>query len=93
MLQSILPVISLPCRDDEDASFRGTPNGLLLTHPVHPAHSSLASLKNMGSEPFFTLADHTRAHRDTAQNTHSRGCDVHSAGVSASVPSTPRPSP
>lgn len=43
----------------------------LLTHPVHPAHSSLASLKNLDSEPFFTLADHTRAHVHTVQK-HTR---------------------
>lgn len=82
-----------PCGDNEDVSFGGTPNGWLLTHPVRPAHSSLASLKNMGSEPFFTLADPTRAHIHTVQNTQAMRCDVHSAGVSASVPSTPWSSP
>lgn len=67
----------------------------LLTHPVHPPHSSLASLKNMGSKPFFTLADHTSMHTHTC--THARSTEthtlghaiVHSVGVSASVPSTP----
>ena len=65
----------------------------LLAHPLHPPLSSLASLKNMGSEPFFTLAHHASAHTHThiySAETHTLGdAIVHSAGVSASVPSTP----
>lgn len=56
------PVISFPCKDSENVSFRKLQIVCLLTHPVH---SSLASLKTMGSEPFFTLAGHTAAHTHT----------------------------
>lgn len=78
--------------DNEDVWFAGELQAVgLLTHPVHPPHSSLASLKNIGSEPLFTLADHTSVHTHTqSTETHTLGhAIVHSAGVSASVPSTP----
>lgn len=65
----------------------------LLTHAVHPPHSSLASLKDTGTEPFFTLADHTTSHRHTqTQHTNSHTWRWDCAlivGVRASVPSTP----
>lgn len=89
-----LPVIPPPSDNEEIHSGRGLHTAGLLTHPVHPPHSSLASLKNMGSEPFFTLADHiTPTHTHAQTHTHTLGdLVVHSGGgggVSASVPSTP----
>jgi len=61
----------------------------LLTHPVHPPHSSLASLKNAGTGPFFTMADYTAAHTHTNKhkNENTFSCDCGLCG-GVSVPST-----
>lgn len=85
-----VPVIS-DRLDNEDVSFSGGGATHFLINTSCPPTTLAGFIKNIGSEPFFTLAGHI-THTHTHTPTHALDVVVHFVGVGASVPSTPRTS-